>query len=147
MRIVALSVLFAIACPAARSDGVVTLAVHDGRVDLGASPVTLTLLLDRSRLHETAGDLALRFEGISISHRPDTVFEIHLATREGEPVGVLSLYGVEGENGNAVRDVPLRAAVIEAALGRGSALRVIIVPVAGGQPGHASFTRLSLIRQ
>ncbi len=139
--------LFAIACSAAGSDDVRTLAIRERRVALGAEPAVVTMRVDRGRLRASAGALALRIEGLAVSRRPDTVFEIYLGERHGEPAGSLSFYGVEGENGRAVRDVPVTIAAVEAALGRGSSLRVIIVPAPGGQPGRSSFASLRLIRQ
>jgi hypothetical protein len=54
---------------------------------------------------------------------------------------------VEGENGHAIRDVPVSSAAIESALGKDGLLRVVIVPSAGGDAGQAAFARLRLIRQ
>ncbi|MEA2336114.1 MAG: hypothetical protein QOE82_121 [Thermoanaerobaculia bacterium] len=143
--LIILSAFFAIACSAAGSDGVKTIAVHAARVELGAAPATITLHVDRARLRD--GELALRFEGLSVARRPDTVFEIHLGSRDAKPAGALSLYGVEGENGHAIRDVPVSSAAIESALGKDGLLRVVIVPSAGGDAGQAAFARLRLIRQ
>lgn len=146
MRVFVLSAFFAIACSAAGSDGVRTLGVREKRIEIGAAPATITLRVDRASLRG-AGALALRFEGLSVSRRPDTTFRIHLGTSAGEPAGQLSLYGVEGENGHAIRDVPVSAAAIESALGNGSSLRVVVTAAPGGDPGQAAFTRLRLIRQ
>ena len=147
VRPLTLLAFFAIACSAAGSDDVRTLAIHEKRVALGAEPAVVTMRVDRGRLRASAGALALRIEGLTVSRHPDTVFEIYLGERHGEPAGSLSFYGGEGENGRAVRDVPVTIDAVEAALGRGSSLRVIIVPATGGQPGRSSFTTLRLIRQ
>jgi hypothetical protein len=133
-----------------------TLAVREGRVNLGARRVCVTISLGKRQRAEVQAAVAdparhvmLRIEGIGVSVQPDVVYEIHAGSVSGEPAGMLSFYGIEGEqNGKGVVEADIGKALARA-LERGSVLRLTFVPRSAEATAHpkgkAWFGRIRLV--
>jgi hypothetical protein len=132
-----------------------TLAVREGRVNLGAKRVCVTLSLDkrqRAEVQAAAADpgrhVMLRIEGIGVSAPPDVVYEIH-STASDQPVGMLSFYGIEGEqNGKGIVEVEIGKALADVLKGS-SKLHLTFVPRSAEAEAHpkgrAWFGRIRIV--
>jgi len=142
----------------AGASGFKSLAVREGRVNLGAKPVSVTIGL---RMHRTEAltiardpkrHLMLRIEGIGVSAQPDVVYEIHVGSDvSGPPAGMLSFYGIQGDqNGKGIVEVDIGKAA-ERELRHHSVLRITFVarsaePVAHPR-GRAWFREMRITEE
>jgi hypothetical protein len=131
--------------------GETTLALREGKVTLGAKPVHVTLSLGKHRDEALAAaragrHLMLRIEGLGASAQPDVVWEIHIS---GQQAGMLSLYGIQGEqNGKGIVETDITKAALRE-LERGSVLHLTFVPRSAEAVAHPRgkvwFRRILLV--
>jgi hypothetical protein len=153
--IVNLVVALGVVIPAGADDRK-TLAAREGRVNLGAKRTCVTISLgkqQRAELRAAAADPArhvmLRIEGIGVSAPPDVVYEIHAGDVSGQPAGMLSFYGIEGEqNGKGIVEVEM-GKVLAVLLERESKVHLTFVPKSAEAVAHpkgrAWFRRMRIV--